>query len=316
MVSRDEVIWCYRAILGREPESEEAIARHCTAEDFAALRACFFASPEFLQRSGLSQVMKTYPLDHPDMEVEYQATPAQLAACLRKIKEAWTHLGHTRPHHSVLTNKSFLPENLENHHEAFWSSGEAEALEMHRILARHGVADCAHLTAVEYGCGVGRVTMALARRFAQVHAYDISSSHLALARQRAESLGVTNCHWHLCADTPLAALEPGDVFYSRIVFQHNPPPVIYHLIENALRALKPSGIAIFQVPTYHPRYGFLLEQWLAAEHAPDVQMHCLPAAVIFRIIAKENCIPLEVREDSCCGGEFLSQTFVVRRLGA
>ena len=36
---------------------------------------------------------------------------------------------------------------------------------------------------------MGRVTIPLAARFAEVHAYDISPSHLALAQQRAEAMG-------------------------------------------------------------------------------------------------------------------------------
>lgn len=126
-------------------------------------------------------------------------------------------------------------------------------------------------------------------------------------------MGVTNCKFHLCSDEPLAALEVCDVFYSRIVFQHNPPPVIHHLIKNALRSLKAGGIAIFQVPTYKPGYRFSLDEWLSSEHKLDMQMHCLPQPVVFSIIAEENGMPMEVREDGSCGGDFLSQTFIVRK---
>ncbi|WP_249419300.1 hypothetical protein [Hydrogenophilus thiooxidans] len=91
------------------------------------------------------------------------------------------------------------------------------------------------------------------------------------------------------------------------------PPVIRHLIANALRSLKPGGIAIFQVPTYHPHYRFSLDEWLATKYELDMQMHCFPQQAIFQIIAKENCVPLEVREDGSTGGDFLSQPFVVRK---
>lgn len=313
MVNREEVICCYRAILGREPESEEVIERHRSAENFAALRTRFLQSPEFLRRFGAKEVFRQYPLDHPTMKVDDDATPAQLAACLEKIKAAWTHLGLTRPHHSVLTNKNFLPENLEKHSDAFWSSGERETDQIGKILERHDCSELSAKTAVEFGCGVGRVTMGLARRFREVHAYDISPSHLSLAEQRAREVGVFNCQFHLLAEEPLAPLEPCDVFYSRIVFQHNPPPVIRHLIANALRSLKPGGIAIFQVPTYHPHYRFSLDEWLATKYELDMQMHCFPQQAIFQIIAKENCVPLEVREDGSTGGDFLSQAFVVRK---
>lgn len=46
-VSRDEILWCYRTLLGREPESEAAILLHSKAENFKALVESFTASPEF-----------------------------------------------------------------------------------------------------------------------------------------------------------------------------------------------------------------------------------------------------------------------------
>jgi len=52
-VSRDEVIWAYRLILGREPESEDVIRQHGAAENLAALRRGLIDSAEFLMRERL-----------------------------------------------------------------------------------------------------------------------------------------------------------------------------------------------------------------------------------------------------------------------
>ncbi|WP_460989425.1 sulfotransferase family protein [Sphingobium sp. TomTYG45] len=55
MVSREEVIWAYKALLGREPESENPIAFHCANSDFEALRRALIRSPEgraFLRQQG------------------------------------------------------------------------------------------------------------------------------------------------------------------------------------------------------------------------------------------------------------------------
>jgi hypothetical protein len=42
-------------------------------------------------------------------------------------------------------------------------------------------------------------------------------------------------------------------------------------------------------------------------------MHCLPQPAIFKILADECCVPLEVREDGSTGGAFISNTFIARR---
>jgi hypothetical protein len=46
-VSRDDVVWCYRNLLGREPESEMAIDWHCRNESFRGMVEQFVTSAEF-----------------------------------------------------------------------------------------------------------------------------------------------------------------------------------------------------------------------------------------------------------------------------
>ena len=49
MISHDELVWLYRCILGRDPESEAHITAAIeTDKDFEAARQRFLASAEFL----------------------------------------------------------------------------------------------------------------------------------------------------------------------------------------------------------------------------------------------------------------------------
>ncbi len=57
-VSEDAVRWAYRLILGREPESDEVLLRHCSHKDIASLRQAFLNSDEFLY-SAFEQVAGT-----------------------------------------------------------------------------------------------------------------------------------------------------------------------------------------------------------------------------------------------------------------
>jgi hypothetical protein len=52
-VSKDEIVWCYCTLLGREPESDAAIVPHIKAKNFKALVESFTGSAEF--RSILSR---------------------------------------------------------------------------------------------------------------------------------------------------------------------------------------------------------------------------------------------------------------------
>ena len=317
-VSAEAVTWAYRFFLGREPESEAAVAAHRDAKNELQLARRMMRSPEFAARRHDFAMLPVGELVEPDaLEVDCDGTPAEIAACLAKIKSAWSHLGMARPHFSVLTDSRFLPDNLPRSLDDFWGSGEVAAAQLLRTLARHGFTP-AGKNCVEYGCGVGRVTNSLARSFARVDAYDISAAHLEIARQHAREQAVHNVHFHECAANILADLEPCDVYYSRIVLQHNPPPVITQLICKAFAALRPGGIAAFQVPTYMAGYRFRLRQWLADDHPLEMQMHCLPQAKIFEIAAEQHCMVLEVREDGSAGARdrIASNTFVVRKASA
>jgi SAM-dependent methyltransferase len=158
--------------------------------------------------------------------------------------------------------------------------------------------------------------MRLSREFVRVDAYDISAAHLEIARKRAQQLDVGNVYFHECSSDILGDLEPCDVFYSRLVFQHNPPPIIAELIRKGLGTLRPGGIAVFQVPSYISAYRFSLQEWLETDHPLDMQMHCLPQQRIFERIAQSHCAVLEVREDDAVGTRrrMVSNTFTVRRI--
>lgn len=321
--ARDFIEIAYRAVFRREADEGGLSAYRTFLEQGGSptqVLETFTKSPEYNRKrlvDGASQTGRfTLPLDLPRMNVDTDATDEQLARGLAKIKAAWNHLGLVKPHFSVLTDSKFLPENLKGGNEAeFWASGEKEAETVLRLLERHGFGCSREKVCVEFGCGVGRVSVGLAKRFKTVHGYDISSGHLVCASERAEYLRLGNLVLHECSETFLEDLEECDFFYSRIVFQHNPPIIITELIKKALRSLRSGGVAVFQVPTYCTSYCFDTIEWLNAEHVIDMQMHCLPQKRIFELIVEQSCIPLEIREDNSTGApdRFISNTFVVRK---
>jgi SAM-dependent methyltransferase len=310
-VTREDVIWCYRTYLGREPESETAIRGHGATDSWRTLVSSFVNSAEHQTRRNTRSFV---PLDAPTLSIDSEATPSQLALLVQRIHDAWSHLGDARPHYSVLTTAAFLPENIAGSMESFWKSGRQEAATIRALLQRHGFSDLKQKTCVEYGSGVGRVTVPLAELFEEVHAYDISDGHLSLAENRAREVRADNIKFHSCAAKPLCALKKCDFFYSRIVFQHNPPPVMRELVLLALRSLNAGGVAIFQLPIYMKGYRFSIEEYLGKAPRLDMEMHCIPQREIFGLVAAQGCSVLEVREDSSVGrADWISNTFVVAR---
>lgn len=55
-VSREEVLWCYRTLLGREPESENVILANAKSKDIKDLVASFVSSPEYGAKLAAAEI--------------------------------------------------------------------------------------------------------------------------------------------------------------------------------------------------------------------------------------------------------------------
>jgi SAM-dependent methyltransferase len=315
--TREDVRACYRLILGREPENEAVLDRHLArSTTLAELRKRFLQSAEF----GARPVPDPAPrleLAPPPLAVEVAAPPAMLAAMLERTASYWARIGAEAPHWSVLTQDRFRPDHIEGSIDAFYATGSADRELVEGMLARHGIAAGGLPLCAEFGCGVGRATLALAGIFGRVVGCDISQPHLDLAQQQAARRGIGPIGWH--RSTVAAPMPEGgwDCWYSRLVLQHNPPPVIAHLLRLAFAGLRPGGLAIFQVPTYRVGYRFSIAAHLAATGEPAMEMHVLPQAAVFALARQAGLEVLEVRDDTHLIASntriWLSNLFVLRR---
>ena len=307
----------YRLILGREPESEAAVQHGLSYRTVSQLRAAFLASDEFRPKIAAMlahTVLPAQPLGAPALDVEWLADAPTAAALLAHVQRAWNRLGLERPHWSVLSSDNFLPEQIAANEKHFYASGADDTAQLVATLARHGASPATHPHILEFGCGVGRVTPHLARRFARVTALDVSASHMAMAKAQVERSDVANVTFQLVGAANFAMAAPFDLWFSRIVLQHNPPPIIAMILRRALACLAPDGLAVFQIPTYASMYRFRIADYLAAmDRSEGIEMHLLPQEVVFRLAAEAGCVPVEVVQDRAVGAGWISQTFTLRK---
>lgn len=102
--------------------------------------------------------------------------------------------------------------------------------------------------ALDFGCGVGRLTQALAEHFEECDGVDIAGPMIDEAR-RINRHG-DRCRYHV-NDTANLQLFPSasfDFVLSIIVLQHMEPRYAGAYIAEFLRVLRPGGVAGFQVP--------------------------------------------------------------------
>ena len=103
--------------------------------------------------------------------------------------------------------------------------------------------------AVDFGCGVGRLTQALARRFGSVVGLDVSSEMIRLARQVNKYGSRVRYETN---EGPLLNVLPEasvDFVYSVLVLQHVPPEVSSEYIANLVNSLRRGGLFVFQLPS-------------------------------------------------------------------
>lgn len=314
-VTPEAVVWAYRLLLDREPESPQAVATKVSVfHTFRALRDEFLHSAEF--RRNNQRAMQE---SEPPMSIEDVQSEAELLPLFEHIQSVWHHLGETEPHWSVLTAERFKQESIRGNEADFYDSGRQDADTLLGVLARNGIDYTSLKSCLDYGCGIGRVTRWLAERFERVYGYDISRAHLQSAKAYLAGEGIRNvtlCHLKQIQD--LENLPKVDLIYSHLVLQHNPPPIIGLIVRQFMRALKEGGVAYFQIPTYKLGYRFSLSQYLSegvAENESNLEMHALPQSRVFDIVRQEGGIPIEVFEDGCLGFGYgaVSNTFLVQK---
>lgn len=129
--------------------------------------------------------------------------------------------------------------------EGFWGSGETD---VDMLLERLGGSLRPTDHVVEIGCGVGRMSRAIARRVERVTALDVAPHMLELARTHNAELD--NVEWLLGDGTTLAPVPDAsaDVCISYVVLQHIPDrAVILGYVREMGRVLRAGGWAVFQV---------------------------------------------------------------------
>ncbi len=161
---------------------------------------------------------------------------------LRRVQRTWERLARTDPLWAILSD----PAKRGNRWEVgeFFRTGEEEIQGVMDHLDRLGLRPRRD-RALDFGCGVGRLTQALALHFREVHGLDISRSMAESARRHNRHGGRCTYHWSAAPRLPFA--DSGfDFVYSVLTLQHMPRRLAAGFIGELLRVLGPGGVLVFQ----------------------------------------------------------------------
>jgi SAM-dependent methyltransferase len=210
--------------------------------------------------------------------------------------ESWRKFGKENPYFGVLTADRFRKENLDDAALAeFFTSGDDHVAHIMEIARRHVDGDLATGSAVDFGCGVGRLVLPLARRYGRATGVDISEDYIAEAVRNCQKQGVTNADF--CESVEQLASEGRrfDLAHSCIVFNHIPWSRGREIIAGLYALLNPGGVMAIQVLHRH-KWGTMrrIGSWARRTFAPFNWMaNVLQKRPIFEPLMQGNAYPLD-----------------------
>lgn len=180
---------------------------------------------------------------------------------LNDLQKNWNRFGKEDPLWAVIS----YPEKKGGKWapEQFFQMGKDDISICFEYLNKLGVA-IPRRKALDFGCGVGRLTQALAPHFDDVVGVDIAPSMIKLAEQYNQFKG--RCRYYLNERDDLALFKDNsfDFVISLIVLQHMQPQYIRRYLAEFLRVLAPQGVLYFQLTS---RYLGSEGPWSSSEEA-------------------------------------------------
>ena len=250
---------------------------------------------------------------------------------LRRSMKIWDRLAHMDPMWAILS-ESGKTQNRWNAEE-FFASGRREIGELLGAVVESGF-PLRRGTALDFGCGIGRLTQALCEHFTACEGIDISASMIDLAnRYNRHPEGCTYLH-NPRPDLGCLAEDRYDFVYSAIALQHIEPQYAAQYIAEFVRVLAPGGLAIFQLPserkaTHRPEQflGSLRAKLLLRSRAerllrllrfrrrPDdlIVMYGIPQAEVRAIITRAGGELIQVRDDDSAGENWISHQYWITK---
>jgi SAM-dependent methyltransferase len=250
---------------------------------------------------------------------------------LEELERNWESFGKTDPLWAILTTEEKKGNQWSL--DAFLQTGTTEINEVLRYQRELGL-EPAMRKALDFGCGVGRLTQALAEHFDEVIGVDIAASMVAKAEQLNRHAQKATYVVNRRNDLALFDDDCFDFIYSNIVLQHMRPAFALRYIREFIRVLRPGGCLVFQIPSdlkprpaegrsiqlkrrlreFTPAPILKLSRRLRGldKGGPAMEMHGIPVSRLVRILDREATI-VDIRAEQAAGPEWRSFRYCVTK---
>ena len=224
------------------------------------------------------------------------------AVGLERHRQDWERLAEIDPLWAILTvpGRKGGRWNVDE----FFGTGEAEIAHVFSVADTLG-RPARRKRALDFGCGVGRLTRALGSRFDAALGVDISAAMVDQAQRLNEGFPAIEFSVNAAPDLALLETDSFDFVYSSMALQHIATvPDIERYVADFLRVARPDALVVFGLPHHIPslwsfqprrrayallrRFG-VSEQWmLRRTPLTPMRMTTVPEADVRRLIEREG----------------------------
>jgi SAM-dependent methyltransferase len=165
---------------------------------------------------------------------------------VRDTDADWRAISEVEPYFGVLSGAQFLRANLSVEAKAnFYATGDAEIGHLLSTIRNKILLGFTPHYALDFGCGVGRLALAMGLHAEKVVGVDVSEWMLKAAEQERSARGVKNVLFQL--DLPSGGY---DWVNTSLVLQHIAPARGYELVAALLGGLTAGGVASIHVTAF------------------------------------------------------------------
>jgi SAM-dependent methyltransferase len=223
--------------------------------------------------------------------------------------KAWKRFGDVDPYYGVLTEPEYSAQKMTDAaKDKFFRTGEACVSRVLAILREIDPAFSPRRS-LDFGCGVGRLAIPLAKVSGSAVGVDVAPGMLAEARKNAAERGAGNISFAHAANGQF------DLVHTHIVLQHIPPRRGLGIVADLAARVNPGGMLVLQVP-YHRDASAVrklatvikrvdpvintLANLLGGRRLsyPTMTMFCYDVPAIFTILRRSGLADLRVRLDA------------------
>lgn len=237
---------------------------------------------------------------------------------LNALQRDWNAFGKSDPFWAILTDPARRGNKWRP--DEFFETGVCEVRELLRYLESLGV-EVQRRMALDFGCGAGRLSQALAAHFEEVHGVDVAPSMIELANRLNRC--PQRCVYHVNASERLELFEDQtfDLIYSNITLQHIPPRISKQYIAEFIRTLRRDGVVVFQVPSRPANPVKEAVKRAAAKsllrcfrtlgyiNRPVIVMHSIKREDVVRLLMAQGAQVLDVAETESAGKSWVTHRY-------